>query len=428
MKINIKNLGVVKDATIDLSKKLTVFCGENGTGKTYVSYLLYGFLSDKTTYMGSNIDNHNNIIINSIMDSINKYSSNEINIDVNLIDFLDKNIKHTYDNIHSIFPCTNKHLLSALNIEITNQNELKQHFYDLIINHKTFNENLQNMFILDKQSNSNIINIQMKSPFFYNEDARNIIGFEIFIIAGSINDYIYREIYKTNKVFFLPIERSAIPLFRQDISISKLRYDARKNNSENYATPILDYIEFTQDLARTTRKDSKFKNLASEIEKKILNGKIKIDKKFGTVKYNSNREKDLELDFDLTSSLVKNLSGLVIYLRHKAELNDLIIIDEPELNLHPSNQILLARIFAKLIRAGLRLVISTHSDYIIRELNNLIMIGNDNKDDEYLNKDDIGAYLFKFKNTTAKSVVVEDITKTITERGFTFETFDKTIK
>ncbi len=35
MKILVKNLGAIKQAEIDLSKKLTVFCGPNGTGKTY---------------------------------------------------------------------------------------------------------------------------------------------------------------------------------------------------------------------------------------------------------------------------------------------------------------------------------------------------------------------------------------------------------
>lgn len=41
MKINIKGLGAIKEATIDLNKSLTVFCGHNNTGKTYVSYIIY---------------------------------------------------------------------------------------------------------------------------------------------------------------------------------------------------------------------------------------------------------------------------------------------------------------------------------------------------------------------------------------------------
>ena len=37
------NIGPVKDATLELGR-LTVIAGRNNTGKTYVSYSLYGFL------------------------------------------------------------------------------------------------------------------------------------------------------------------------------------------------------------------------------------------------------------------------------------------------------------------------------------------------------------------------------------------------
>lgn len=45
MILNIENLGVVKKAQIDLSKKFIVFCGKNNTGKTYTSYILQAFLT-----------------------------------------------------------------------------------------------------------------------------------------------------------------------------------------------------------------------------------------------------------------------------------------------------------------------------------------------------------------------------------------------
>ena len=41
MIIQIKELGAIKEATVNLDKKLTVFCGPNGTGKTYMAYVLY---------------------------------------------------------------------------------------------------------------------------------------------------------------------------------------------------------------------------------------------------------------------------------------------------------------------------------------------------------------------------------------------------
>ncbi len=43
MNLNICNLGVIKEADIDL-KSLTLFVGENGTGKTWVAYTLAGLL------------------------------------------------------------------------------------------------------------------------------------------------------------------------------------------------------------------------------------------------------------------------------------------------------------------------------------------------------------------------------------------------
>ena len=67
----------------------------------------------------------------------------------------------------------------------------------------------------------------------------------------------------------------------------------------------------------------------------------------------------------MTSSIVKTMSSLILYLKHLARKNDLVIIDEPEMNLHPDNQILLTRIFAELVNKGLRIVISTHSDYFV---------------------------------------------------------------
>jgi energy-coupling factor transporter ATP-binding protein EcfA2 len=83
---------------------------------------------------------------------------------------------------------------------------------------------------------------------------------------------------------------------------------------------------------------------------------------------------------------------------------EILIIDEPELNLHPHNQRLVARLLARLARSGLKVLISTHSDYIIRELNNLLMLSADEDgklrrkygydEAETLSPGRVGAYLF----------------------------------
>ncbi len=61
-----------------------------------------------------------------------------------------------------------------------------------------------------------------------------------------------------------------------------------------------------------------------------------------------------------------------------AKPGDLLMVDEPELNLHPENQRRMARLFARLVNLGIRVFVTTHSDYIVKELNTLIML-NQNK-------------------------------------------------
>ena len=112
------------------------------------------------------------------------------------------------------------------------------------------------------------------------------------------------------------------------------------------------------------------------------------------------------------------------------------MIDEPELNLHPKNQILLARLFALLANAEIKIFITTHSDYIVRELSNCIMLSNltdqaiqklKNRGycKEYkLNSDKIKAYVaknIKGKNTLEKVNITQ-------KQGIFMETFDEAIE
>lgn len=41
MKLRIQQIGPIPKVSVDLTKKLTVFCGPNNTGKTYISYYVY---------------------------------------------------------------------------------------------------------------------------------------------------------------------------------------------------------------------------------------------------------------------------------------------------------------------------------------------------------------------------------------------------
>jgi predicted ATP-dependent endonuclease of OLD family len=133
----------------------------------------------------------------------------------------------------------------------------------------------------------------------------------------------------------------------------------------------------------------------------------------------------------MASSTVKTFFSLEFYLKHMATKGAYLIIDEPELNLHPDNQRKTARLIAQIVNAGVNIIISTHSDYIIRELNNLIILNDDFTskeklmkkhgyvESELLSKDDINSYLLKDGLVEPMDITAND--------GIIAKTFDDVI-
>ena len=75
------------------------------------------------------------------------------------------------------------------------------------------------------------------------------------------------------------------------------------------------------------------------------------------------------------SSMVSELAPLVLFIRGLIQPGDTLIIEEPEAHLHPGAQTEIAATLARLVRAGVRVVVTTHSDWLLKEIGNLIREG-----------------------------------------------------
>ena len=248
-----------------------------------------------------------------------------------------------------------------------------------------------------------------------------------------------------NKTVIFPSVREGINLFNKELSVIKNKtFDTLLSRSEaqdlsrflasrfnKYPKAIRNSLSMAQNLDAHRTQTSDFAHLADELENLFLQGKISVNtegdvlfKPFGS---------ERSLDIHMTSSTIKSLSLLTVYLRHIAQKNDFIIIDEPELNLHPDNQRKIARFIGRLINEGFKVLVSTHSDYIIRELNNLIMLNSglkskpndtegllknyDYTTNELLDKDRVGVYLFRVGQPVAEVPILET--------GFNVATIDE---
>ena len=95
---------------------------------------------------------------------------------------------------------------------------------------------------------------------------------------------------------------------------------------------------------------------------------------------------------------------MVLYLKYLVRTGHLFILEEPESHLDPANQRLLARAIAMLVNAGVRVLVTTHSDIMLSQMNNLMQVSSFEsrrrlrmgyKAAEVLRPSDVSAYVFQ---------------------------------
>ena len=135
------------------------------------------------------------------------------------------------------------------------------------------------------------------------------------------------------------------------------------------------------------------------------------------------------------ASSVKELAPLLRLLQTADYLDDYsILFEEPEAHVHPKNQDVLADLIASLCRRGMQFQITTHSDYFLSRLNQLIRFGKfyqtdktqfksfckqiQMPDDLYLLPEEVGAYFFRAKADGTVSIEHQDVAN-----GIPFTTF-----
>lgn len=118
--------------------------------------------------------------------------------------------------------------------------------------------------------------------------------------------------------------------------------------------------------------------LADVLEREVLAGQIRTRRSLsGGFPEFVYRPYATEEDVRLTrvSSMVSELAPVVLFLRGAIGRGDTVIIEEPEAHLHPAAQTQMAETLGRMIRTGIRVVVTTHSDWLLKELGNLMREG-----------------------------------------------------
>ncbi|MFK7979674.1 MAG: AAA family ATPase [Saprospiraceae bacterium] len=425
MKIHIKNFGPISSFSFDLEKDLHVLYGKNNIGKSYAISVVYLILKtilnviDELPRLSLGHDDINSInkvkqislhtekLTNNKQQSISIKSDYEQLLTYFLTNsFLvhfSESFRNTFFNSLSLKNSFSQEdfeiilFLDALSfsIKLDSSNQLsidglklpKGYSVKLVANKKSISKDEEIKFYFDKNKlEKSKMNLEVE---LYKE-AMLLLHNNFSKISNRCND-----------VFFLPASRSglyeAMSIFSSIFArLSQLRHQIKGNiEIPALSEPMSDYFLNLSTIRISKETTDIYYGFAKEIEEKILNAQIEFNNENKKLEY-FNKKLKLRLDLGETSSMVSEIAPIVAYLKYiineklilkngltsyrkireerdKINRAKIIFIEEPEAHLHPEIQILLTDIFARLTKHNIKIVLTTHSNYIFNKVNNLIL-------------------------------------------------------
>ena len=228
-------------------------------------------------------------------------------------------------------------------------------------------------------------------------------------------------------VYYLPADRAGV-MHGHKVFIGKIieqitRFGIEPSPSVSLLSGILG--DFLDQMQKFSNFDDDVENqVAENFEKSLLEGKVSAEAPSNGLGISEIAGPeftyqpfgwDSSISLTNTSSMVSELAPVVLYLRHIVKPGNVLIIEEPESHLHPEKQADFTRQLTSLVNAGIRVIITTHSVWIIEALANIIQVSklpsNERSglpsENYTIDPDDLGIWLFEPKNNPKGSVVKE---------------------
>ena len=356
MKLSIKNVGKLKEADVEING-ITVITGENDTGKSTVGKVLWSVFNSffeikkqiRTDKISSILEELRRV--SSIQDIRNNLvHSSIVEYDLDLNDFLKKlekklevlnDVRGLDDESKDELKDTLEKIKKRINLS---DDEIMKKITQINFN-KEFNSQINNLNFLEegnidlkiKNKNINLIisndKIQIKDFFSLYE---NVMLLDNPRIIDNLAENI---ILSANKIF------SIIENLHNSKFISMLRNDKSSTVTDN----ILN--------------EEKLFEIEEKLNK-IVDGKF-LKKDFGVYFYRNKSGKEINIKNLSTGFKVFSIIKLLIQNNQLSE-NGTIILDEPEIHLHPEWQLKFAELIVLLQKEfSMHILLTTHSPYFV---------------------------------------------------------------
>ena len=423
--IAVENFGPIEKAEIDL-RPLTVFVGESNTGKTYLSALIYAL--HRTFYGISRVpwSPHRILQLASV-----HYS------------------RHPIVSTQALSTET-REVLEKLNVSgqpfkfSDSPQWLRDRLQSDLVNSERFKDELRRCF--DLESASELIRFTdsrhdaMKILLEVREENQILWSFGIYnsgtevTTDGSISeDTVLRPDDRTalrealdtrdwrqepvrgfswiapTKSYYLPAARSGIMQSHGMIASSLVDRATRVGLEQFSEIPVFSGMiaDFLKQIINYDERrwfSDEMSGIVKVLEDEVLRGEIEVRRPatgYPEFRYRPQKSEQT-LRMNRSSSMVSELAPLVLFLHGVVQVGDTLIIEEPEAHLHPAAQTKVALTLARLVRAGVRVIITTHSNWLLEQISNLVREGevmkieeNQTESETWLTKEEVGAWWFR---------------------------------
>ncbi len=406
LEYNLENIGNIDKASITI-KQLTIIAGENSSGKTFVTKSLY-------TVLNSIYQNHLYYKLSSQFTRIIsrfRYLDRELGtLSKKDLEFQEKNsldLEKIELFIDEIYKCNfeEQDIIITKNIDflIDYRQYVKSYFEDRLKT-KKFQKNKHlirhiNSFILGFEgillnrveiitdSIASSLEVGLKKNFQvtklssiinYNSNKKLKLGIsnlgkiEVDKSEEISFDFTAQGIQQIQKVQNIVFFDSPVYVkIRKAIEKkNKLRVYNPFEDDDKYLKGYPDYIDNLYNFIDEEYIDiADFSLISQEIQEKIL-GKLDISRS-GDITYID--DKGNKIPLSLTAMGISNIGLIDLLLRNNIiNKGSFLIMDEPEVHLHPQWQVFLAQILYKIAKSGANIIIATHSLDFLKAFENIL--------------------------------------------------------
>ena len=404
----IKRLGAIRHSSMTLSPMM-VFSGESGLGKSYAAFLvhyLYYVLLDSDRFLNFFLEQGYDF--NEIY---KKRESGKVILSVPVQDVLDWLNKDAVAYIGYLVGYQN--LDGDVNIKLPIQEKTFDFIFTQTLEGLEGQEELYDKFVFKDYVYRVVSTRNIPTPIPY-----------ATLIKAYFRDLVFGDMNNITKTFLLPPSRGSLMEVSERPTFQSGMYE--------------EFFDMKALLNKPQESVSPLNQALIECNARVNNGELKREGE----KYLYHMRNGATIPLTAAASSIKELSPLSLLINKFSVKGVSILFEEPEAHLHPSRQVKLADLLACIISAGGHLQVTTHSDYLIKRLNNLMKLSllkdkispsdfekllNDFqiKEEYLLAVSNVRAYLLEEQSDGSSRIIAQEVGK---DNSIPFESFYSVIE